>query len=172
MMSPELCRQHIAYNAWATNRLLNAASHLTEDQLQRDFGTADKSVAETLLHLFRSERVWLHRLHGKSQPFSQPGDTWEAANAEWPALQGRWTEWASNASAEALAGTMHYSDLKGNPRSNLVWETVLHVVNHGTHHRGQVSGFLRALGGTPPSLDYAAFVRERDAALTSKLQEA
>jgi uncharacterized damage-inducible protein DinB len=30
---------------------------------------------------------------------------------------------------------------------------VLHVVNHGTHHRGQASGFLRAMGHTPPELD-------------------
>jgi len=32
-------------------------------------------------------------------------------------------------------------------------------VNHATHHRGQVSGFLRAMGHAPPPLDLIAFYR-------------
>jgi uncharacterized damage-inducible protein DinB len=34
------------------------------------------------------------------------------------------------------------------------------VVNHGTHHRGQVSGFLRSMGHTPPALDLIAYYRQ------------
>ena len=37
------------------------------------------------------------------------------------------------------------------------WQIVMHVVNHGTHHRGAVSGFLRAMGKTPPKLDLIAY---------------
>jgi uncharacterized damage-inducible protein DinB len=33
------------------------------------------------------------------------------------------------------------------------------MVNHGTHHRGQVSGFLRAMGLAPP-LDLVFYYRE------------
>jgi len=36
---------------------------------------------------------------------------------------------------------------------------VLHVVNHGTHHRGQAAGFLRAMGYVPPPLDLIAYYR-------------
>jgi uncharacterized damage-inducible protein DinB len=39
---------------------------------------------------------------------------------------------------------------------------VLHVVNHGTHHRGQVAGFLRTMGHAPPALDLIAYYREID----------
>ncbi|MFL6446663.1 MAG: DinB family protein [Bryobacteraceae bacterium] len=38
-----------------------------------------------------------------------------------------------------------------------------HVVNHSTHHRGQVSGFLRAMNYTPPPLDLVAYHRQRTA---------
>jgi uncharacterized damage-inducible protein DinB len=52
-----------------------------------------------------------------------------------------------------------YKDSKGNPYRQPLWQLILHVVNHGTHHRGQASGFLRALGHTPPVLDLVAYYR-------------
>ncbi len=54
---------------------------------------------------------------------------------------------------------IEYKDLKGNPYQSPLWQIVLHLVNHGSHHRGQVSGMLRALGKTPPPLDLIAYYR-------------
>lgn len=59
---------------------------------------------------------------------------------------------------QALAG-VSYKDLSGNPWTTPLWQIVLHVVNHGTHHRGAVSGFLRAMGHPPPALDLMAYYR-------------
>jgi uncharacterized damage-inducible protein DinB len=53
-----------------------------------------------------------------------------------------------------------YRDLKGRTWKQPVWQLVLHLVNHGTHHRGQVSGFIRAMGATPPPLDLVFYYRE------------
>jgi uncharacterized damage-inducible protein DinB len=39
-----------------------------------------------------------------------------------------------------------------------VAETIVQVVNHTTHHRGQVQARLRALGGEPQLVDYIAWV--------------
>jgi uncharacterized damage-inducible protein DinB len=55
-----------------------------------------------------------------------------------------------------------YHDSRGNPWTTPRWKIVLHVVNHGTHHRGQVSGFLRTMGHKPPQLDLIAYYRERN----------
>ena len=49
--------------------------------------------------------------------------------------------------------------MSGNRFNQPVWQLVLHVVNHGTHHRGQVSGFLRAMGHKPPKLDLVSYYR-------------
>ena len=61
---------------------------------------------------------------------------------------------------DSLAGICAYQDTRGNSYSSPLWQIVLHVVNHGTHHRGQVSGFLRTMGKVPPPLDLMAFYRE------------
>ena len=65
-------------------------------------------------------------------------------------LHGRW-----------LVESASYKDLKGNPYTTPYWQIILHVVNHGTHHCGQVSGFQRSLGHAPPPLDLMAYYRER-----------
>jgi uncharacterized damage-inducible protein DinB len=82
-------------------------------------------------------------------------------NRECPALLKQWETWASALTDESVHIKVDYTNPKGNPDRTPQWQIVLHVVNHGTHHRGQVSGFLRALGKVPPPLDLMAFYRER-----------
>jgi uncharacterized damage-inducible protein DinB len=163
-VSSDVLRNHIDYTIWATGRLLNVATTIPAEQLAHDFGTADKSVAGTLVHIFRAERSWLGRIqHGTPLvPWGLAEDEqWAVLIEQWPALHQAWQEWAATLSDADADRVIDYTDLKGRPWSQPLWPIVLHVVNHSTHHRGQISGFLRALGLTPPPLDFIAFVRER-----------
>jgi uncharacterized damage-inducible protein DinB len=160
-------RSDMEYNVWATSRLLNAATALSHEELHRHFGTADGSVHGTLLHLYRSERLWLQRLRfGTPQvPWKLPEDEdWTRIVEEWPQVQQGWLQYVQALKPEDLEDVKRYADLKGVARAEPLWQILLHVVNHSTHHRGQVSGFLRALGKTPPPLDEIAFFRERQKA--------
>jgi uncharacterized damage-inducible protein DinB len=63
---------------------------------------------------------------------------------------------------EAVERTIEYQDLRGNDRSDVLWQMLQHVVNHGTYHRGQITTMLRQLDVAPPkSMDLIAFYRER-----------
>lgn len=160
-VSAHSIRLHLDYTAWATNRLLDAAAQLTPEQLTRDFNTADKSVLGTLAHVFAADRIWLARIQGAPQiTFISPEDRRiSTLEKEWPALHERWKQWAGPLTDAGTTANVSYSDLKGNPWQQPIWQILLHVVNHGTHHRGQVAGFLRAMGHTPPALDLIAFYR-------------
>ena len=153
---------HLDYTAWATARLLEAAGKLSKDELARDFATADKSVVGTLAHIFAADRVWMARIEGVTlRAFLSPEERDLALLVrEWPALLGRWKQWAEGLTDESVQTEISYQDLKGNTWTSPLWQIVLHVVNHGTHHRGQVSGFLRTMGYVPPPLDLIAFYRE------------
>ena len=72
-----------------------------------------------------------------------------------------WLGWARPLTDEDVLRDVSYRDLKGNPWSTPLWQIVFHVVNHGTHHRGQAAGFLRSMGHVPPPLDLIAYYRER-----------
>ena len=159
MISPDIARTHVAYTEWATARLLAAARELSPDELARDFGTADRSVLGTLVHVFGADRVWLARIQGGAQEWPRQYTLGELAS-EWAALYARWREWASTLTEATIAEKVSYRDMKGNPWTSPVWQIVLHAVNHATHHRGQVAGFLRTMGRTPPPLDLIAYYRQ------------
>lgn len=161
-MSPDLLRTHIDYSAWASRRLVDAASRLSPAELSRDFQTADRSILGTLVHLYAADRLWLSRLNGGPHPgFVTDADRHLAVlENDWPALYQRWKDWARGITPESAVASVSYNDMRGNPWSQALWQLILHVVNHGTHHRGQVSGFLRSLGHPPPPLDLVVYYRE------------
>jgi uncharacterized damage-inducible protein DinB len=162
VISPDVARMHLAYTEWATMRLFAAAGGLSSAEQTRDFGTANKSVLGTLTHVFGADRVWLARLEGGPQEWPPEYDL-AGLQSDWTALYGRWQSWAAGLDEAAIAKRISYHDLKGNAWVSPVWQIVLHVVNHGTHHRGQVAGFLRAMGKTPPPLDLIAYYRQTGA---------
>jgi len=141
--------------------MLEAASKLSEEELSRDFKTSDKCVASTLAHAFAADRIWLQRIQGNVQSTFIDDNDRELGTLKsaWPALQERWKQWAAPLTDQDVLAKISYKDLKGNPYETPLWQILLHVVNHATHHRGQVSGFLRAMGHTPPPLDLIAFYR-------------
>jgi len=153
---------HLDYTTWASARLLEAAAKLSPDELSRDFGTADKNVVGTLAHVFAADRIWMGRIQGQPPArFIAPEERDLAVlNRVWPGLLQVWKQWAGELTDANVSTVASYQDLKGNPWSTTWWQIVLHVVNHGTHHRGQVSGFLRVLGHVPPPLDLIAYYRE------------
>jgi uncharacterized damage-inducible protein DinB len=159
----DLLRSHVAYTAWASTRLVQAASELSEAELTHDFQTSDRSILGTLAHIFAADRTWLGRIESAPpHEFIRDSDRrMDVLLKDWPALLDRWKHWAAGVTDDSASATFTYADLRGRLWSQPLYEVVLHVVNHGTHHRGQVSGFLRSLGHTPPRVDYAVFCRER-----------
>ncbi|MCW5981930.1 MAG: DinB family protein [Bryobacteraceae bacterium] len=162
-VSADALRQYVDYTAWATRRLLEAALRLTPEEQGRDFLTADKSVVGTLAHLLASETIWLERIQGGAP--TVVARTIENAGmaglvGQWARLHENWRTWAAGLRDEDADAAFRYSDFSGRPWSQPLWQIVLHVINHSTHHRGQIAGFLRAMGKTPPSVDFITFVRE------------
>ena len=161
-VSAEALRTHLDYTAFASSRLVNAAANLSPSELTRDFQTADHSVLGTLVHIYAADRVWLGRIHGHPpQKFLDPEVDLHLSvlQTDWPAILARWKDWATGLTDASAQSQLAFTDLKGNRHQQPLWQIVLHVVNHGTHHRGQVSGMLRALGHTPPPLDLIAYYR-------------
>jgi len=160
-VSLETLRLHIDYTIWANQRILDAAAALTAEELTRDFGSADKSILGTLLHIHGGDLVWIERMHGTSlttRPYDASA-TLGTLQAEWPKVWARWKTYVDGLAEDAAEAEISYRTFKGDAFRTPVWQIILHVVNHGTHHRGQAAGFIRSLGKMPPILDLTQFYR-------------
>jgi uncharacterized damage-inducible protein DinB len=115
------------------------------------------------VHIYAADRIWLGRIQGNPPArFIDPETDlhFPVLENDWPALHERWRQWSAALDGNSIEARIPYKDLKGNPYETPLWQIVLHVVNHATHHRGQVSGFLRAMGQHPPPLDLIAYYRQ------------
>ncbi len=158
-VSADTLRLQLDYTAWASQRLMDAAAKLSAEELTRDFKTADKTVLDTLVHIYAADRIWLSRVLPEPRAtFVDPEDRdLTVLQSEWPALLQRWKLWLRDFNDADVLRVIDFKNTKGHPYSLPVWQILLHVVNHGTHHRGQISGFLRAMDRTPPPLDLMAY---------------
>jgi uncharacterized damage-inducible protein DinB len=163
-VSADTLRMHLAYTAWASRRLMDVVARLSPEELNRDFLTADRSILGTLVHVFAGDRIWLARLSGAPSPaFVSDADySMAVLQNDWPALYEKWRQWALGLTDQSAQALLAYES-RGKSYQQPIWQLILHVVNHGTHHRGQVSGFLRTMGQTPPPLDLVAYYREQAA---------
>jgi len=84
-----------------------------------------------------------------------------AIEVEWAWVQQQWTEWVATLADADLERVIDYKDMRGNAHRSSVEEIVMHVVNHGTLHRGQVMAMMRQLGVAPPPTDLIYFYREQ-----------
>ena len=142
------------------------------EELTRDFGSSEKSVAGTLAHIHAADRVWLGRIQGVNPTLyvNEEDRDLVVLSRTWPGLLKQWETWAGALTDESVHDKIDYTNPRGNPDRTPQWQIVLHVVNHGTHHRGQVAGFLRAMGKTPPPLDLMAFYRELAQGISHRLR--
>ena len=165
MLSVYALQDMLAYSAWASRRMVDAAAQLPPEQLTRDFGTADKSVLGTLVHVFAADRIWFWRIEGNAPDKFIGDEDYQLGvlQNDWPLVQDNWGRWAAGLTDEAAAADLHYRDIRGNQWHQPIWQVVLHVVNHGTHHRGQAAGFLRSMGIAPPAIDMTVYYRSRAA---------
>jgi uncharacterized damage-inducible protein DinB len=163
-MSPEEMLVLYEYSAWANHRSMEGAATLSNEQFVKPLGSSFSSVRDTLAHLYGAEWIWLERFKGNS-PSALPDVTQFADLASlrtaWAPLERRLLDFVNGLSQADLDLTLEYKTLKFGTYKNPLWQSMQHVVNHGTYHRGQITTLLRQLGAQPVLTDLMHFYRER-----------
>jgi uncharacterized damage-inducible protein DinB len=163
-MSPDEIRQLFDYNAWANQRSLDAAAALTADDFSKPLGSSFSSVRDTLAHIWGAEWLWLERFQGIS-PASLPevGQFHDlfSLQSRWHQDQQRLQKFVAGLTPDDLNRVHEYRTLNFGAYKNPLWQSMQHMVNHGTYHRGQVATLLRQLNAKPLSSDLIHFYRER-----------
>ena len=146
------------HNDWARDTLMDAARSLADERLDEPFEMGPGSLRATLEHLCRAERWWLDRWQGTADPPAEPvpGMPMAGLHECFRAIAHERNEFLDDRDeAEQLVCTTE----TGRTMTLALSDMVLHVCNHGTHHRAQALNMLRRLGVQPPDIDYIVLRR-------------
>ena len=150
--------QMARYHAWATERLLLSVASMPDEAYNKPCGLFFDSVHGTLNHLLLTDSaIWYPR-------FTQTPTTALALDAELEsdrallasrliAAAARWSDFIENLDEPALADDLCYTMTTGHVRTLPIPSALLHVFNHATHHRGQITATISMLGFEYEPLD-------------------
>ena len=162
-MDTTTLRTLYGYLRWADDRALGAVEKLAPEQFTKGLGSSFGSVRDTLVHLVSAEWIWLSRWNGTS-----PAAMWNAAEfpdaasvrSRWAEVQGDLASFVERQTPATLEAPCDYRNLKGQPMAFPLWQLMMHMPNHATYHRGQVTTLLRQLGAQPVATDFVLYCGE------------
>lgn len=138
------------YNAWANARVLGAI------QQQK---VTDKKILTLMSHLLTAQLLWLHRIMMLPLPDLE---LWKQYSLEQlikmsEEASDRWLRFIEE--HENFDSVLRYNNYVGHSYENKVEHIMIHLVNHGTYHRGQVALLMRERGYEPINTDFITYDR-------------
>ncbi len=139
---------------WETN-----ITSLSHEQFTQAVDYSHGSVRDQIIHLMSVDEVWFSELRGvePSEPLSPAKlDDREIIRAHWDSVEQGMRDYLAT-----LRDDMLFDKPIKEPEEDknlIVWQVLLHVVNHGTDHRAQLLRLLHDLGVKTASQDYIFYV--------------
>jgi uncharacterized damage-inducible protein DinB len=152
----------LEYHAWATAKAIESVEPLSHEELTRDMQTSHSSVFGTLAHIYGADWIWLKRLsEGVSPTFRDVPVVSELTDLRtaWRDVQARLISFAGGLDDADWSRMVEYRLMSGDAAvPTPIYETLLHIVNHGTYHRGQIVTMLRQMGAEPIPTDFIRYL--------------
>ncbi|MDE3840120.1 damage-inducible protein DinB [Bacillus methanolicus] len=154
-----MIKNFLDYHYWATNKLLDHLETLPEEILSKEIPSVFPSILKTLEHLYAVESMWIQRIQGQNLS-ALPEITFQNVPQAREAFSEVHSQYLAAGNAEENK-RIYYQNTKGQTFCNQLWDIFIHIVNHGTYHRGNITAMLRQLGERGISTDYIIYLREK-----------
>ncbi len=160
--------KQVDYHAWANIRLFERLKELPNyetiftEQIQSVF----PSIKDTFAHIYITDQVWLHILHGKSM--NEAIHDRESLRTQienkslhelekmFENMENQYKEFLSTIQ-DVNAVFVIENPYAGKLETSIL-EIVQHVVNHGTYHRGNITAMIRQLGHSSTMTDFVLYL--------------
>jgi uncharacterized damage-inducible protein DinB len=152
------------YNYWANRRYLAVADGLTDEQLHGPQRHSWGNVHSVFVHMMSSETVWLRRWHGQSpkahlDPKAFP--TLRLLRDQWTTVENEIRTFIESQTRDSLALSISYSNFSGATFSVPLWQMLMHVPNHETHHRGELAAMFALMDVAHPEEEVIQYFLDR-----------
>ena len=141
------------YTYWANRRYFAVAEGLTDEQLHRIQGHSWGDIHAVLLHMLSSEWVWLQRWNGISPKAHWSTDdfpTLSSVRQRWDEHEAEMRRFIEAQTEESLQSVITYSSFSGETFRVPLWQMMVHVPNHETHHRGELAAMFALMNVPHP----------------------
>jgi uncharacterized damage-inducible protein DinB len=138
------------YNAWANRRVIGCI----EQQ-----GVTDEKALSIFGHLVSAQFIWLNRFKGLPKSSYLLWGRYSVAELRQMVEDGAklWLDFI--AENDSFDRVLKYNNYVGDYYENKLEQIMVHLVNHGSYHRGQVALLLRQRGYEPINTDLITYER-------------
>jgi uncharacterized damage-inducible protein DinB len=151
MIDADYCQTLARYGAWMNSKLFVVCAGLSDDARKEDRGAFFRSIHATLNHILSGDLAWLSRFTG--DPAAPPPlgvelfADFDRLAEERENCDARLQTWSVRVDRTWLESPMTFtSQTDGIKRTLPTWVLVVHMFNHGTQHRGQLTTLLKQIG--------------------------
>ena len=152
------------YHYWITAQVLDACAALTPDQWREPRGHSWGSVHGVAAHMLAAETIWLRRWQGESPQAllaAEAVPALAAVRGAWAPIEAEVRAFIAGCDEARLAADFTYVNTRGQTFSLPLGAVMLHVANHGTHHRGELAAMLATLAVPHPEDDLLYYLIAR-----------
>jgi len=153
----------LRYKAWANDLIFAALAKLPEHELAAPRPIVFGSILRTVNHVYAMDVVWQANLEGRAHGFTTRNPPTSPPLAELRDAQKKLDAWyvayAGSLAEAKRAEKVRFHFIGGGEGELSRQDVILHVVNHGTYHRGNIAAMMYTLGVPPPTTDLPVFQR-------------
>lgn len=132
-------------------------TQISDEQFMQPVDYSRGSARDQILHLISCDTAWFSGLRGVEIPEDlNPTDfpDRESIRAHWDNVEHTMRDYLAKLRDDMLFNT----PLEGEDKDLILWQVLLHVVNHGTDHRAQLLRLLNDFGVKTEYQDYIFYV--------------
>jgi uncharacterized damage-inducible protein DinB len=154
----------LAYKTWANQLTFDSVMALPEGEADRHRPTRWESIAYTLSHVWVVDDIFVQHLNGRRHAYTfrnvegrlSVTEIWDRQQLT-DAWLGRFLEDSTEAQ---LNEVVSFEYVGGGAGKMTRAQILLHLINHGTYHRGLVSDMMYQIPAMPQTNDLTVFVRD------------
>ena len=141
----------LQYEIWANDKMIAAIQACQPE---------DDKLNQLMSHILAARVVWLERIQGKLLTNA----IWEIQSLEkciklHEDINVQYTDFIKSLENKDLDKIVSYKNLKEDDFLTSLSDILVHVFNHSTYHRGQITNRLKALSLDIQPTDYIVFSR-------------
>ena len=162
MVTRDYCITMADYNSWMNAKMYGLCASMADADRKKDQRAFFRSIHSTLNHILACDLSFMASFAGTAQPPETDGDLhqhFDDLRRERTLVDQQIEAWSHSVQPGWLQSPSTYTHNEdGIPRVVTRGFWVVHMFNHQTHHRGQVSTLLTQMGHDIGSTDLHASV--------------